>query len=909
MGNAIKRFLVLLILLTPVAAHAATYDDFDGLTADPCPATHNPLQQVPTSISQTGTTVTVVLPAGDGASWSVGEPVAIAGTGNSTVDYAFNGSTNMAGADLIASCSAPRGSVVCGGDTLYLTSPNNAASPISGLGGAGTTITLWRAYQMQNITTSHGSRYGMCTPEGNWYWAEFISNAAAGPSLGEKLHFSYSGSGTASGGVVTITTGSQNWMTQGMKIVASDPSNCVTTNGTNYSTGTLCLDSNGDIEKVTTGGIANGTIPSWPATNNCSGTQTSTSGTIVFTCQYAGCGLDNYAGTFQLTTTSLAQVTYADASATPSTNYCILTPYLWDQYKYNGGSSSGVACAGAQGQLGRYLQMGFNGIGDDSDAWYFSYQGCSPTTDPQTGHQQYVPGFTPVTTPAYSRYAQDNRDFCASQGLKDPSYAADRTITGLFESDMDWFDPNWTAFLLCDFGPMIQGAGYLSWYSSPFNFGTAIDDTDNMGQTLASWQWQPQDTGNPIGVVPSLWVMYGPSQISISNKSIYTNGAYLPPFLYPDNRVFAKQLSTNAPSGCYWDNVSCPAGASGSPGSCTTPASNPVGAAYGMCTLPDWLRNWYGTIGALNTAWGTSSFYTTFGSSQTPVNNETVPLSATALANSNVTPRSIQIFLSPSGGCNSLPGQVCPMVTGDCQNGALDCPASSPSWTAGQFLAPPACGANTNYMTVGIVCRDTNSNIEEVTIAGKTGSSFSYPSIANCDGAHTSTSGSVTLTCIGPDITGTATYSTGAIALTAGGSGSLLTRQVCLPPTRPAAGTPLRPAPASRTKTAAIAGLPPTARAWLRRRRGRLHTSIPPMRITPSSPIRYRGLIIGPLRSLPAPPAARRIPRYLAPILRGAIPRPTAVLLGDFLVRRPLMPSTAPKSRSLAEPTLPLHRI
>lgn len=661
MRRTILLFAALAFCAT--AAHAQSLDDFGGLLSASCPTTN---QQQAATLSQTGTTLTAIVT--NGSAYAVGEYIRVFSTGTS-MDTVFNGATNSAGAAQVTNIAS---------NTLTLTSPISAT-----VGSTAGNIALDYFYMSSGISTPWGTRSGLCTPEGHWFFAKLLSNAAAGPSAGEKLHFSFTPtSNTATGGVVTMAF-TNTWVTLGMRVVI------------------------------------------------------------------ASCADTNYNGTFQITAASSTDVSYADTLAGASTTECVLTPYQWDQFKYNGGSSVGVACAAAMGQMNRAIAVGFNGPGDDSDSQWFSYQGCTPYTG-----GKYTPGFTPVTTPSVTRYAQANLWGCGPQGMKDPEYATIATLKGLVESDMDWFDPNWPNFISCAFaGTTHNPAGY---FNSPFLIGMTVDDSDNMGQTRSGPWWHPSSGGsNVTTVLPSLWVMYAPPQITLSDKSIYSSGETKLPNLYPNSALFSKVLSGSAPSGCWAD-------ASGT----TSPGGNPVGPAFGFCSLPDWLRNRYGTIANLNTAW--SSTYTTFGSTQSSFTGESHALADTALGHSNVTPRSLALYLTPSGGSAI-------MVAGDCQVGATDCPTGTAG--NGTLMAPGSClnGSNANfYQNAGIVCVDSNSDIEEVTTSGQEGSTtVTWPATSSCSGTQTTTNGTVVFTCIGPNVSGTLTYSSGAITLTAGGAGSL----------------------------------------------------------------------------------------------------------------------------------------
>ena len=424
------------------------------------------------------------------------------------------------------------------------------------------------------------------------------------------------------------------------------------------------------------------------------------------------------------------------------TTGCKIKGLGWDtKYASFGGTQPTSSCNTQLGQFTRYEAIGFNTVGEDGDDFLNPTRTSPCNVGPSNSNTHWFPIFMGQTTPAASNDAAQNDFGCATQGEKAPLYTIIPAVTNMLKNSAvvyDWADPHWTQWLNCNWNPS-TGRNPFTIAEVPWEIGFTFDDTDGMMQTHASGVWQNWGAAGP-SPEPSLLVLYGAPYISTSDHS--NIGGKLPR-LYPDTCNYSKDLATDC-------GLSAPS-------SCTSAAP---------CSLADYLRVKYGTIAALNTAWGTT--YTSFGSSRSVFTGEaiTTPASYT-FAHTNVTPRSVQIFETPSGGSPI-------MVTGSCSFGDFDCPAG----TAGQadFLSAPTCTiSNTPYMTAGIVCLDTNGDIEEVTTGGTTGTSATWPLTTNCSGTQTTTAGTVIFTCIGPGISGTMTYSTGVSAFTIGGAGSLPT--------------------------------------------------------------------------------------------------------------------------------------
>lgn len=450
-------------------------------------------------------------------------------------------------------------------------------------------------------------------------------------------------------------------------------------------------------------------------------------------------------------------ITYANVGPDDpaGTTGCKLQAFGWNPAKYTtfAGTQPDPRCNSELGEVARYVAMGFTlGTGEVSDGY-----AADPTASgacnvgASNGGTRWYPEFTQQTTPAASRYPGVNLWGCSTQPVKIPYYTVQPNIVGKNTTLvlLDWAEPEWTQWTNCNWNPS-TGHNPIKLAETPGMFAIVFDDSDNMSQTRSAGAIPSVGLGVPVPD-PAIITLYSAPQISISNKALYTNGIWTTPLVFADPCNYSKDLATecglSAPTVC----------------NSTQP-----------CSLADFLRIKYTTVGALNAVWNTS--YTTFGSARTQHLAEAHALTDTALTNSGVIKRSVQITITPSGGSGLI-------VTGDCTFGMTDCPTG----TAGQgtFLAPPPCfnGGSANfYLTTGIICTDPNGDIEQVTNTVGGGSTAtavpSWPLNTNCSGTQTTVSNNVTFTCRGPKITGTITYSTGAIALTAGGAGVLPTGEV-----------------------------------------------------------------------------------------------------------------------------------
>jgi hypothetical protein len=385
----------------------------------------------------------------------------------------------------------------------------------------------------------------------------------------------------------------------------------------------------------------------------------------------------------------------------------------------------GTFCTGVREEQISFVSLNFNGIAPLSDTGY------SPTASGNCPTNQHLPFWNDVQTGLYS---SANLNGYVSQPLHNVSVPHDSNWTcgGASHAVGDFFDPRFQTFQQAY---MLSDAPTINAFKSPWTIGHSGEDTDFNGMPNAGWQFHSY---LPLQVndCDYAWKVAVSSPVQTLSTSQPYGGGMQPPFIYPDPLIYTKTPAASPPATC----------------SLTTP-----------CTLSDFLSKEYGTIGALNTAWGSS--YTTFGSSGTGIgwtfswlasSSGTPELLCTGagssrfcnhtLASTVVSPYSVMIYITPGAG---ILGPT--PFAGDDGAGNLK--------NAGPFHGSTGYPLNSVFM-------DSNGNIEQVTTAGTTGSSFTGP--GTCTGIQTTVTGTATVTCLGPGIgtTGSIVYSTGAISIT-----------------------------------------------------------------------------------------------------------------------------------------------
>lgn len=393
----------------------------------------------------------------------------------------------------------------------------------------------------------------------------------------------------------------------------------------------------------------------------------------------------------------------------------------------------GGSCNATQALQAEFVNtLNFNSIGPDPDPTYLLNGACTNTK------------LSTFTDNDVSVYSAVNLGGYVSQPLLDMNAMVDNfyNASGAVNAPMvDYFNPNWESFisqLITKFNSNTNNN-----YRNPHFLGTPGDDTDFTKLPDAGGDFHTIPISH-ASVDPALQIMVTSPLLTLEavpTANIY-GGGQPTPYVFTNPVNFSKTPMVSPPGSC---NV------------------------VTICDLFDFVKNKYTTVGALNTAWGTSGFYTTFGSSgvchgysyswcgSTTTAASFAGTGATTYTptlSSVTAPHSVQILLNGTaigGDCpfySSLAGSGC---TGSAGTGNLKGPGV---WKAS--LALPT----------GFVRTDSNGNIEIATVGGTSAASTpSWP--ATCTGTQTTTDGSVTWTCLGPGIAAasTITYATGATSI------------------------------------------------------------------------------------------------------------------------------------------------
>ncbi|MGB6483324.1 MAG: hypothetical protein WBE86_07545 [Candidatus Acidiferrales bacterium] len=445
-------------------------------------------------------------------------------------------------------------------------------------------------------------------------------------------------------------------------------------------------------------------------------------------------------GPFQIQSNPTSNTwTYSDGSTDGgATSGCKWSASGW-RGKY-GGSGSNPDCATAQNEQSRFQSLGFNAFFEDIDPEYMvnAVSGNCPAN-------HMMPSFPPPLIPlSTNQYSSANYHGAAAQPVMFVNFQGgqlqgiDRTYSPSIEGapvDLDWFSPNFLAFFLNYWNNPVLAPSLNGAVKSPLAYGVFTDDSDHQSITLPGQFLPTYPRGKNQYNAAFIVAIASPHQ-SLNNHPLFgsTN-----PYIYPDNNFYAKQLSTPAPSTC---SIASP------------------------CSLPDFARFTYGTVATMNTAFGGTS-YTTFGSSESSVTNETFGTgngSTTTFnhtfTSANVSPYSIQVLLTPATG---VAGTV--DIGGDCPQFGGGC--SGPSGT-GLLESVSLCSNFANIQVHnGFVCTDSNGDIEWAPVGATTGAIPSWPIATNCSGTQTTAWGAVTTTCLGPALaSGSITYATATASIT-----------------------------------------------------------------------------------------------------------------------------------------------
>ncbi|MGH9864078.1 MAG: hypothetical protein ACRD4H_01555, partial [Candidatus Acidiferrales bacterium] len=333
---------------------------------------------------------------------------------------------------------------------------------------------------------------------------------------------------------------------------------------------------------------------------------------------------------------------------------------------------SGNNCTAVIKEYAQFLTWNFSGVGMAS----FPYD---PTGNNTCG-ANLVPKFLTFEEEFWAAHATDNLNGYLLQPIKDIEYGMDahnvcgvkRPLFDSFSNTGNTANGDYYTFALAE----MNGLGDATARKSPFLVGLTANDEGNVATGAGS-------TGDFHTYIAGRNDCDSPPQIAIasphqtySNKFNYGSNN---PYIYPDSAVYSKTLSASAPGTC---SIASP------------------------CSWPDFVRNKYTTVAAMNTAWGSS--YTTFGSSETAVTGEAFGTGTGAqtvfnytFAHTGVTPNTVQVLvvgLDKGGDCP----QFQPSCSGAAGTGLLashDTTISSGSITYSSgvariiFTTAPANGA------------------------------------------------------------------------------------------------------------------------------------------------------------------------------------------------------------------------
>lgn len=368
-------------------------------------------------------------------------------------------------------------------------------------------------------------------------------------------------------------------------------------------------------------------------------------------------------------------------------------------------------------------------------------------------------------------YGSSNRQSYAPQPVKNLIWGmnSNNKCTN-HKAAPDVYDPNWQTWMNGwtniavnpSFG---DSTVYPDYMRSPWFFFSQTDDLDawdGPGGGPDFHTTSGSDPGNPKNDCDGAYLVSVTSPLqTMNNTPVYsgssTSGSSAG-YVYFDPLVYSKVLSSSAP------------------GSCTDAAP---------CSLPDFLRNKYTTVGALNTAW--SSSYSNFGSDGVGHGYSYSFLSSTGAAESfgagngvltsfshtfsdlAVTPNTVQILLN-----GVIIGGDCPgsnVLRNNYILGTATCVQGSTS-TTGELTGPIEIWRATSTYPVNDVITDSNGNIQQVqSIAGTGTTGGSAPTWSTTVGGTTvdhAGANQLTWVMLGTGITtasSSITYSTGTATI------------------------------------------------------------------------------------------------------------------------------------------------
>jgi hypothetical protein len=690
------------------------------------------------------------------------------------------------------------------------------------------------------ISTPYGNAVGFCDPQHNYVYMEAVSGACVQTSAAICAASYTLASGTVSGGTVTLTSNTPlpAWTVgpPASKVTiegTSDPQfsgglpgppgTQVTLTAVNNAAGTISWSCPSVTDTSSVGGSATfGAATPYPIISITQSGHVCTAIFSVFqsiglgapvTVQNTVGGTGTWNRPVNITAIAGNTISYPAAtesgSITSGKGSVLLNGYVTWPTRY-----TSTAIASFEESL-RWAWLGGNAIGEDSDA------------NIQNGISSYatnaamLPTFNPAggTVISPTIYAGVNNGGRISQPIHNITGSVTHQINSTLNfpiSILDYLDPNYFTYCLQQFGSAGTPGGYKTMSAQ----GMIFDDGDNTHVAAAGAQfWGVENTGNGQGqgqLEHAGWLMGIASPHITAEKTQTYTSATNAPYFFPNDEVYSKTLTVTA-SGTVSTSGTSVTATSGtfstswrsgtaitihgtgynianvsSPTSLTlaTSAGTQTGVSFSVvaptcslttpCSWPDYARSVYGTIGALNTAYGSN--YSTFGSNETKVTgfvvgtgngtttNFTCTLSSTGTCGTpsgttgNVSPGSIHFYLEPASTPIFVSGD-CPTWVGENYNQCAT-PPSLPAISGGGYMLPPPTKTLTAIrVAAGWFFQDANYCIWQANNAGTLSASV-FPSVS-C-GLPNQVSGGVTFTAIGPALApgGTITYASGVLNVT-----------------------------------------------------------------------------------------------------------------------------------------------
>lgn len=285
----------------------------------------------------------------------------------------------------------------------------------------------------------------------------------------------------------------------------------------------------------------------------------------------------------------------------------------------------------ASAQLKRMNNWGFNTVGQQS-------AGATDPTNAATATK------VPALSQAQTIYAASNAGGYWSEAVKDIQQGVGPVYGSNYRAHtMDFFDPKlWTGFHA--FIQNVANGAYKNTFASPWIIGVMGDDTD----WLFGFGAGPDFPG--VGNSGATNVNLGWWNLVTAPEQTYNPNARFTKQLYMDRMVYSKAHALN-PSSC---SIASP------------------------CSLRDYLKLKYTTIGALNTAWNTSNFYTSFDSTGVRV-TETIGIGDGSkrqftynTAHAPVSPDSVQVIINGTVNAGDCPWFAAGCPNNPARNGAIE---------------------------------------------------------------------------------------------------------------------------------------------------------------------------------------------------------------------------------------------